>query len=57
MKLPAVIAKAAVLKLRRLVRRVVRIGILGTAVAVTLVALDALLLRDVSSREDRSIRD
>lgn len=57
MKLPAAIAKAVVLKLVRLVRRVVRIGLAGTAVALALVILDALLLRDVSGRGDRSLRD
>jgi hypothetical protein len=57
MKRPAAIARAVALRVAGFVRRVVRIGILGTAVAATLVVLDALLLRDVSDRGSRSLRD
>jgi hypothetical protein len=57
MKRPAAIARAVALRVVRFVRRVVRIGVLGTAVAATLVVLDALLLRNLSDRGSRSLRD
>lgn len=54
MKLLATIAMAIVLKLARVVRQIVRTTFVGVGMALTLVILDALLLRDENPGGDRS---
>ena len=46
---------AIVAKVGRLVRRVVRVAVLSAGMALVLIVLDALLLKDVSRSAGRSL--